>query len=110
MQVSDMEKKPENMSSAARVANSQLRSMVSVTRAASTALQDQLEHDLAAHVREEQRGESGERPVHRLAPAPAAEVVPIKQRAEDAPGDEPEDGLVVRLERAAEELLGEEDA
>src|SRR5689334_19241615 len=110
MQVSDIEKKPEPMSSAANATNSQPSAMVSVMRRASAALQDQLEHDLAADVREQQCRKPGERPVDRLAAAPAAEVMPVQQRAEDAPRDEPEDRLVVGLERPPEELLGEEHA
>src|SRR5512140_912410 len=108
MQVSDIEKKPENISSAASAPKSHPRGMVSVTRCASTALEDQLEDDLAAHVSEEQRRESGERPVHGLAAAPTAEIVAHQQAAEDPPRDESEDGLVVRLEWAPEELLGKE--
>src|SRR3954467_9880590 len=80
--------------------------MSSVT--ASAALQDQLEHDLGADVREKQRDESGQRPVDGLPPAPAAEVVAPEEPAEDEPRDEGEHGLVVGLEGLAEELLGEE--
>src|SRR5512141_175936 len=108
MQVSDIEKKPEHISSAASAANNQLRGIPSVTRRPSAALQDQLEDDLAAHVREQQRGESRERPVHGLAPAPAAEIVAREQAAEDEPGDESEDRLVRGGERPAEKLFREE--
>src|SRR6266849_5888631 len=104
-QVSDMAKKPENASSPTRATNSQPRAISSVT-CASTALQDQLEHDLAADVGEEQRRESGERPVHRLAPAPAAEVVAGEEPAEDEPRDHREHDLVRKRERLAEHLLG----
>src|ERR1700694_2127151 len=110
MQVSDIEKKPSTARIAATVANSHPRSMSSVTPGASAALEDQFEDDLTADVGEQQEGESRERPVHRLAAAPAAEVVADQQAAEDEPGGDAEHGLVREGEGLAEQLLGEEDA
>src|SRR4030088_1448295 len=107
-QVSEPEKNPEHASNAASATNSQPIGISSVT--ASAALQDQLEHDLGTHIREQQRDESGERPVHRLPSAPSAEVMAPQQSPEDEPRDEGEHRLVVGLEGLAEELLGEEDA
>src|SRR4051812_32470747 len=110
MQVSDIEKKPELARSVASASSSQPSGMLSVT-AASGALEDQLEHHLAAHVGEQQRGEARERPVHGLASAPAAQVVSREQATEDEPRDEGEHHLVRRgLEGPAEELLREEHA
>src|SRR5258705_10116956 len=110
-QVSDIAKKPENASSPASAKNSQVSGMWSVMRrAVLAALQDQLEHDLAADIGEEERRESGEHPVHGLAAAPPAEIVTREEAAEDEPRDDREYGLVRERERLAEELLGEEDA
>src|SRR5512142_658027 len=108
MQVSDMEKNPETASSAASATKSQRIGTESVTGSPLAALQDQLEHGLAAHVREHERGEPGERPVHRGAPAPAPEEVPREESPEDEPREDREDVLVGEREGLAEELLGEE--
>src|SRR5258708_32606941 len=109
--VSEPEKKPDSASSPTSAANSQPNGMLSVMRGAafSAALQDQLEHDLAADVGEQQHREPGERPVDGGAPAPAAEIGADEQPAEDEPRKDREDDLAGEGERLAEELLGEED-
>src|SRR5258708_39469151 len=107
--VSAIAKKPDSASSPARAANSQPSEISSVT-GTSAALEDQLEHDLAAHVGEQQRREPGEHPVHRLAAAPAAEMVPREQSPEDEPRDDREDRLVGELHRLAPEPPGGKNA
>src|SRR5258708_16070505 len=90
--VSEPEKKPDSASSPTSAANIQPNGMLSVMRGAafSAALQDQLEHDLAADVGEQQHREPGERPVDGGAPAPAAEIVADEQPAEDEPREDRE--------------------
>src|SRR5215813_12721131 len=106
MQVSDMEKKPEHASSTASAANNHQSGKSSVT----LLLEDEFQHDLAAHVGDEQSGGSRDGPVHGLAPAPPAHVVAHEQAAEDEPRDDREDGLVGDREGFVEEPLGEERA
>src|SRR6185503_18237372 len=111
--VSEPEKKPEHASNNASRPNSQLMGMSSVMGpdpGASCSLQDQFQHHLAADIGEQQHREAGESPVHGSAPAPAPDVVPDQEAAEDQPGQDAEHGLVVELQRLAEELLREEDA
>src|SRR6202171_4921496 len=108
--VSDIAKNPESASSPASAAKSQPRSMLSVKCETPSAPEDQLEHDLAADEGEQQRRESGERPVHGDAPAPAAHVAAHEEPAEYEPRGDPEHRLVREREGLAEELLGEEDA
>src|SRR5260221_3966383 len=101
-----MAKNAETASRPTSVPNSQLIGTSSVKVLA--APEDELEYHLAAHVGEQQRGESGERPAHRRSSAPAAQVVTCEQRAEDDPRKEAEEHLVREGEGLAEQLLGEE--
>src|SRR5260221_12939148 len=107
--VSDIANKRDSARRPARAANSQ-PSEISSDTGTSAALEDQLEHDLAAHVGEQQRREPGEHPVHRLAAAPAAEMEPREQSPEDEPRDDREDPLVGELHRRTEKLLREGNA
>src|SRR5258708_3176002 len=104
-QVSDIAKKPELASSTASRAKSQLRGMSSVN---ALALEDQLEHDLAADVGQHQRDEPGERPENRAPPAPAPHVMSGEEPPEDEPREDAEHDLVREGERSSEELLGKE--
>src|SRR5258708_18027575 len=101
-----MAKNAETASRPTSVANSQLMGKSGVKAVA--APEDELEDPLAAHVGEQQRGETRQRPAHRRAAAPAAQVVAGEQRAEDCPRQDGEEHLVGERERLAEELLGEE--
>src|SRR5258708_23569063 len=101
-----MAKNAETASRPTSVANSQLSGKSSVKALA--APEDELEDYLAAHVGEQQRGETRQRPAHRRAAAPAAQVVAGEQRAEDCPRQDGEEHLVGERERLDEELLGEE--
>ena len=101
MLVSAIEKNPATSSITASAANSHVRGIWSdIGAGGQPRLQDDLEDELAAEVGEQQRGEPPERPVHRALAAPAAEVAAPEERAEDDPGEHPEDRLVRELERA----------
>src|SRR5688572_8186955 len=106
MLVSASEKKPATSSITTSALNSQLSGMVSTTSGRRLTLQDQLEDHLAPDVGQQQCGEPRERPAHRRLPAPAAQVVPRQQGAEDAPGQDAEERLVREGEGLAEELRG----
>src|SRR5258708_7774154 len=101
-----MAKNAETPSRPTSVANSQLIGKSPVKALA--APEDELEDYLAAHVGEQQRGEPRQRPVHRRAAAPAAQVVAREQGAEDAPRHDAEEHLVGERERLAEQLFGKE--
>src|SRR5687767_7882938 len=103
MLVSAIEKKPEARSSTASAPKSQPRGMD--CKGALTALENQLEHDLAADVGEKQHREPGEGPDHGGAAPPAAQVMAGEQPPEDEPREDREDGLVREGQRLAEELL-----
>src|SRR5215510_10861916 len=126
MLVSAIEKNAEMTSSTASAASSAVsgrskleresrrrREYSRLARPASSreaASEDDLHHEPAADVREEQRDEARERPAQRFAAAPAVAPAADEQQAEDHPREAREQRLVVEPQRPAEDLLREDHA
>src|SRR5882672_3864173 len=80
------------------------------THRASCPMQDDLEHEPAAHVSEQEHHESHQRPAQRGAAAPA-EIVPTDQQTrEHHPGRDREDRLVIEPQRTSEKLFRKQHA
>src|SRR5581483_12428044 len=79
-------------------------------RGSDAAAQYHLEHETAAHVREQQHEKAGERPAQRDAAAPAVETASREEGGEDDPRSDGEERFVLETQRPAEQVLGKEEA
>src|SRR5215470_12477879 len=102
-----MDEKAETSSSAASAPSRLLREMSSN---ACSAPEDDLEHELAPEVGQDQEDGAGHDAIERDAAAPAVTMTADQDSAEDQPPEHRKHDLVRKAERLAENLLREQCA